>query len=186
MALVRALAWHVLSARNKRLQAGYKQVASRLQRHPMDSQQEVQTSSSDREHVLPRAGSRTKSVGIRHLVQSSFQANFKSMPKRAHLDLHILGMSGECPGAKGFSEYVWAAEGLSVPCPAFEAQHLTIPEVQNAASILLLWLLEELAPPRMEMGCWWPFQPGTLGSALEPGTDRAHEGSTFTCPNTSP
>lgn len=57
-----------------------------------------------RKHVLLKADSRTKSVQIRHLLQSSFQVTFKSMPKRAHLDLHILRMSGECPERKGFSE----------------------------------------------------------------------------------
>lgn len=60
---------------------------------------------------------------------------------------------------------------MSFLYPALEAQHLTIPEVQIAASIFLLYLLEELTLPG-GMGWRWPLQPGTLGSALEPATDR--------------
>lgn len=166
------------SARNKWLQAGYKQVTSRLQAGYRGAlwthSKRCKPSPAIWEPVIPRADSRTKCVGTRQLVQSIFQANFKSMPKRAHLDFHILGLSGDCSGTKGFSEYMWAAGGLSVPCPALGAQHPTIPEVQIAACIPLLWLLEELAPPGGR-GWWQTLQSGTLSSALEPGTDRAHE-----------
>lgn len=120
-------------ARNKWLQAGYRGALwtrSKRSKPP----------SVIKKDVLLGADSRTKSVWVKHLLQSSFQVTLKSMPKRAHLDIHILLVSGECPKRNGFSEYVWAAEGLSVLCPALKAQHFTIQEVQIAVSFFYFFL----------------------------------------------
>lgn len=69
---------------------------------------------------------------------------------------------------------MWAAEGLSVLCPALEAQHFNIQEAQIAVNIFIVFLLEELTAPG-GTGRWGALRPGNQVSAPESHTDRARE-----------
>lgn len=193
MALVRTLAWHVPSARNKQLWAGYKQVTSRLQASYKQIASRLQAGYKHVTEVpygLTARGAnllqRSESVcfpGLtaeQNLYESSiwYRPAFKqtlNLCQKEHLLIFTsLGCLENVLGQKVLANMCEQQRVCQSSAQLLKPSTSPFQKERLLPASFFQWLLEELAPPG-GMGWWWPLQLGTLGSALEPGTDRVHE-----------